>query len=106
MEALKLSLYARDSNEGPSGKRVRAKGAPWQVAASFLRERREREYPAAYSLAAEAPLLWAQAVQQFLASLCMQQAGTSVLVRLGVELARDLAELAGSLEEPFTIEEG
>ncbi|CDJ35297.1 uncharacterized protein EMH_0096490 [Eimeria mitis] len=96
MEALKLSVYARDSTEGASGKRVRAKGAPWQVAASFLRARAEKEGPATCLLVADAPVLWAEAVQQFLTSLCMQQPGGEVLARFSVVLARDLEEMAGT----------
>lgn len=103
LEALKLSVYARDAS-GPSGKRIRSKAAPWQIAATFFESDWVRNESSC--LATEAPRRWAEATQQFLYQLCVQQPGGEGSAYLGMHLARDLEEVAGSVDEPFTVTEG
>ncbi|OEH76306.1 hypothetical protein cyc_06736 [Cyclospora cayetanensis] len=104
LEALKLSAYARDSR-GAAGKRIRTRALQWQIAAAFLVAGWGNEEPNA--LTEDAPGRWAEGVQRFLAGLCMQQpSGSDCGMRLGMQLARTLEELAGSLEEPFMITDG
>lgn len=103
LHALKLTAYARDGT-GPSGKRMRAKAAPWQLASAFFTPGNICKGPR--KLTAEMPGLWAEATRSFLHNLCMQQPGGAVDALLGLRLARELENAAGGLAEPFMISEG